>query len=278
MSSPLGYTYMMEGPGEEDRLCFKDNSQATLSQLLNTGISHLRHKPTLVDAGAGVGVVAKLMCQLLQDVYQGGKITLLDGSSERLNVASQELRSFSGIDKSFVDCNLEQIPLEDNTADYVFCRFVFEYLEDKEAVFRELSRIVKPGGKLVVGDLDMNCLNHYPISEDMQAKLDELAKAVEKSKMLDLNAGRKLYHLFYKSSYKKIRVHVEPHHLFYGDLKASDYENWRIKLARLSSLQESSRLNLSFNLREFSDDFLAFLRSPERFSYTPLIMVEGSKP
>ncbi len=278
MATPLNYTYMMEGPGEEDRLCFKDDEQATLSQLLDTGISNLPHNPFIVDAGTGVGVAAVQMANLLNTVYQRGTLSLLDGSALRLRVAADRLGKQDEISIESIECELSNIPLPDNTADYIFCRFVFEYLTQPEQVFDELTRILKPGGKLVIGDLDHNCLNHYPFPDELQSKLDELVTAIQNIGFLDFYAGRKLYSYFYKKGFNNINVGMYPHHLFYGDLKNADYENWRLKLERLIDLQKAGKLKLGYELAEFKDQYLDFLLSPERFSYTPLIMVDGNKP
>jgi len=273
------FTYVMEGPGEEERLNFKDNTESTLQQLRMTGMDQFVAPPHVLDAGTGVGVVAKQMAHLLTTTYEGkGKLTLLDGDTHRLNVAAQYLEAWPNLDKECIECNLGNIPLEDNTIDYIFCRFVFEYLEDQQGVFAELSRILKPGGKLVLGDLDHNSLNHYPIEDSLQARIDELSKTLEQHKLLDFYAGRKLYSYFYNAHYNDIKVHIIPHHLFYGDLKPADYENWQIKLDRLARLQQAGELPLSFDLAAFKDEFLTFLLTPGRFSYTPLIIVEGRKP
>lgn len=274
----LNDSYLMEGPAEDERLQFKDNSQATLFQLMQTGINDLGDAPYVIDAGTGVGVVAYEMANVISSSYHDAQLTLLDGSAQRLNVANQKLEKFKNIKKNFLTCSLEQIPIPDNTADYIFCRFVFEYLANPQSVFNELTRILKPNGKLVIGDLDLNCLNHYPMPEALMKKMFELVSVIEQSKLLDFYAGRKLYHYFYQAGYKDIRVHFHAHHLFYGDLPATDRDNWSMKLDRLINLQNDSKLSFSFDLNEFKASFMDFLDSPERFSYTPLIIVEGLKP
>lgn len=278
LAAPQKYSYMMEGPGEEERLSFKDNNEATLAQLMATGFGKLKHNPYVIDAGAGVGVVARQMVTALDSIYKKAEMSLLDGSSSRLEKAAEHIGNYPNIKTNYIECNLDDIPLPDNTADYIFCRFVFEYLSNPQSVFDELTRVLKVGGKLVIGDLDHNCLNHYPFPEELQNKLDELIKVIQHMGLLDFYAGRKIYHYFYKGGFENIHVNIYPHHLFYGDLRPTDYENWRIKLERLIELQKNDKLDLSYQLSEFKDKYLNFLLSPERFSYTPLILVEGQKP
>jgi hypothetical protein len=66
-----------------------------------------------------------------------------------------------------------------------------------------------------------------------------------------------------------------PHHLFYGHLKQSDLYNWRSKLDQIGALINGHALPFAFS--KFKKSFLHFLTAKHRFSYTPLIMVEGVK-
>lgn len=269
---------MMEGPAEDERLQFKDNSQATLSQLMKTGINVLDDKPYIIDAGTGVGIVAYEMAKIMSAIYRDATLTLLDNSEPRLDVARRKFDCFNKLNINYFTCHLNEIPIADNTADYIFCRFVFEYLDDPISVFNELTRVLKPSGKLVIGDLDLNCLNHYPMPTVLMNNMFEIVRVIEKNKLLDFYAGRKIYHYFHKAGYKDIRVLFYAHHLLYGDLQPTDRDNWSIKLDRLINLQETRTLKISFDLKEFKTSFLEFLDSPDRFSYTPLIIIEGLKP
>lgn len=273
----MKFQYLMETDLESVRLLAKDRPEQTLQQLLDSGMADLPAQPHVIDAGTGAGVVARQMAEVLSRHYQGAKLTLLDGSQTRLEAAAKNLSSFENLDKQFVECNLENIPLPDNSVDYLFCRFVFEYLANPQRVFDEYVRIMKPGGKLVIGDLDNNSLNHYPLPDVLQAQLDELSRAVESRGLLDFSAGRKLYSFFHKAGLDQIRVRLYAHHLFYGQLDQSDDFNWSKKMEQMVSYQDRGLLDVSFDVRKFGAAFLEFLRSPGRFSYTPLILVEGVK-
>lgn len=273
----MKFQYLMETDLESVRLLAKDRPEQTLQQLLDSGMADLPAQPHVIDAGTGAGAVAHQMAEVLSRHYQGSKLTLLDGSQKRLDAAAKHLESFNSLDKRFIECNLENIPLPDNSVDYLFCRFVFEYLANPQRVFQEFVRIMKPGGKLVIGDLDNNSLNHYPLSEQLQAQLEELRRTVEAHGLLDFSAGRKLYSYFHGAGLDQVKVRLYAHHLFYGQLAESDDFNWSKKLEQMVSYQERGLIKLSFDVREFGAAFLEFLRSPGRFSYTPLILVEGVK-
>jgi len=270
--------YLMEGESEWQRLVVKGDTESTAAQLLATGLGqNPRAGFHAIDAGCGAGFVSRIMSQLLAESHPSSRLTMLDTAASRLEHAKQRLVKDSHVEAVTVECDLSDIPLADNSADYVFCRFVFEYLADPKAVFEELLRVTKPGGKLVIGDLDYNCMTHYPIAADLEAELHELMNLLNSKKLLDPYIGRKLYSYYHSYRLSDIQVRVIPHHLFYGELKDSDDFNWTEKIERLIEFKKQHGLQLSFDLETFKTRFLNFLRSPARFSYTPLILVEGVK-
>lgn len=259
----------MESKNEADRLLKKSDEGSTREQLIITG---LKPGMTALDAGGGAGFVSQIMCEI---VGEQGKVVLCDQSQERLDTARKHYGHRSNL--SYLHSQLERLPVVDGTFDYVFSRFVFEYLPDQNAVFTQLMRVTKPGGKLVIGDLDHNVLNHYPLNLDLELQLQELVKVLEEKKLWDPYAGRKLYSFFHKNSFKDIRVHLIAHHLVYGEASTRDLENLKAKLDQMCELQKKGTLDLSFDMSVFSEKFLEFFKNPARFSYTPLVLVEGVK-
>ena len=270
--------YLMEGADEVVRLRIKDRTEATAEQLRSTGFEELGSSPHVIDAGTGVGAVGLQMARLATLNHRDPTITLLDRSAPRLAAARDNLAHYDEIQQRYITCYLEEIPLPSSSVDYIFCRFVFEYLADTKKVFAEFDRVLKPGGRLVIGDLDHNSLNHYPLDSTLQKQLDELVVEVERAAVFDFFAGRKLYSHFYNADYLDVSVQMYAHHLFYGSLHSADEYNWTAKLDRMLALQREGLLQLNFDLSEFRSRFLEFLRSPGRFSYTPLLLVAGTKP
>lgn len=268
--------YLMESDFESERLNIKTDRNETLKQLLQTGFDQLKNGSSIVDAGCGGGYVAEVMANQLANSKKSAVLSLIDMSAARIKTAKDLFKKSQGVSLQFIESSLEKIPLPDNSQDYVFCRFVFEYLKEPMKVFSELLRICRVGGKIVVGDLDNNCLSHYPLSSELESQLFEISKNVFENKMLDPWIGRKLYAFFYQKKLSKIRVHINAHHLFYGKLPEKDLQNWTAKLDQLAKLQEQG-LRLSFDIKDFKSKFLKFLSSEDRFSYTPIILVEGIK-
>lgn len=260
----------MESEAEAGRLLAKSEYGTTKEQLLATGL-----KPGFqaADAGGGAGFVTKIMAEI---VGEAGHVTLIDQASKRLDAAKAYCKEFTNI--SYLSSDLEKIALEGECFDYLFCRFVFEYLREPQMVFDELYRLIKPGGKLVIGDLDYNVLSHHPLPSELEINLREIAEKLEKLKVWDPYAGRKLYRMFYHAGLRSVRVHMIPHHLIYGEARRKDIENWQAKIDQLEAWQKEGKLSLSFSMEKFGSDFMKFFKSPDRFSYSPLFLVEGQKP
>lgn len=263
-------TYLMESASEADRLLKKSDYESSKQQLLMTG---LREGMTALDAGGGAGFVSKIISEI---VGTTGNVILCDQSADRLKSAQSYCAGTKNL--SYLESSLEKIRLDDECVDYVFCRFVFEYLLNSEIVFNELVRVLRPGGKLVIGDLDYNMMSHYPLEPELETQLNKMMSSLVKAKLWDPFSGRKIYHHFYRAKMEQIQVNVVSHHLIYGESSQRDVDNWAAKLSQMSSLVSQGLLKLDFDFPKFQKRFLDFFRSPERFSYSPLILVDGIKP
>ena len=271
--------YLMESKQEAERLDLKTNREEAYKQLGDLGLNRLSGSPHIVDAGCGSGAASKVMAEIALEEYAHFHFSLLDISEERLDEAKKKLKyDPKRAIFNFVPCHLESIPLKSNSVDFLFSRFVFEYLKDPEIVFKEFIRILKPGGKLAIGDLDYNMMTHYPLDAELEHQLKEILFVLSDMKLFDPYAGRRLYYYFYTHSMKKKKIHLYAHHLFYDRMPDIDWKNWEAKFKKIIQINKKKKLPLNFDIHEFLDRFKEFMHSNERFSYTPLIFVEGEKP
>jgi ubiquinone/menaquinone biosynthesis C-methylase UbiE len=274
----MGPFYLMESETKLERVEIKSGHDKTIQQLWDTGLLSFENNPSVVDAGCGPGYVAEMMGNVLKNHFEFPRVTLLDFSSEKLFKAESRLSADKSVEYRYVPCNLSRIPLPSHYADYVFCRFVFEYLADPQAVFEELYRLVKPGGKLVIGDLDSDGMNHYPLDPQLAADLSYVMGVLKENNFLDVYAGRKIYSFFRRAQLNDIKAHFYSHHLFCGEMLDANEFNWLSKIDQLIERQKKGTIRFEIDLDGFKTRFLNFLKSPDRFSYTPLIFVEGTKP
>lgn len=262
--------YLMENPEESLRLDVKTDPEAVRAQAVLCGIGP---GARVLDGGCGSGKTTSVICEL---VHPGGSVVGVDFAQDRIRFAEKTYGNRPGI--SFRCMDLRN-PLDElGTFDFVWIRFVLEYyLDGAVEIIENASRVLKPGGRMCLLDLDYNCLTHYPMSPEMEKTLALLLGRMRESYNFDPFVGRKLYTYLYDLGFEDIRVHLAAHHLIYGDLKESDDFNWFKKLEMASVKARDVFGTYEGGYEAFSRDFSELFHSPRRFTYTPLIIAHGKK-
>lgn len=95
----------------------------------------------LLDVACGTGLVATAAAEIL-----GGAaaITCLDPSAGMLEVARRKL------DATFIQAGAEQIPLPDDSFDFLTVGYALRHFGDLEATFAEFRRVLRPGGRVLL--------------------------------------------------------------------------------------------------------------------------------
>jgi len=256
--------YLMEGPAEAARLEAKTDARLTRRLLRLTRLSK---GARALDAGAGTGAVAREMVRL---VGPTGAVVALDGSIDRLSEGRRLALESSPVPVSFLVGDLRHVPMRSESLDYVWCRFVFEYLSDPAEVFDELLRLVKPGGKLVIGDLDGNGIFHHPFPEDLSEAMKRLEAGLRGR--FDPSMGRKLYRFFWERKLGNIRTHLFPYNVYAGRASTAAIANWDQKLEVLKPIGE--KIFGTFPYSQFRSRFLDFLSREDTLSYSVLFLAE----
>ena len=257
--------YLMEAADEAARLELKTQVDETRAHLTLVG---LRPGMRALDAGAGTGAVAREMAAM---VGEAGSVVAFDQSQERLD-EGRKLSPAKNLE--FVKGDLYAPPLEPGSFDFIWCRFIFEYLSDPDAALAQFKRLLKPGGKVVVGDLDGNTIWHYPEPPEVAEGLPKIMRAIEGQ--FDPHAGRKLFHRFRRAGLEQLRVHLLPYHLFAGEASARDMSNWEAKIRNLRGPGEKTLGREGWE--RFGRAYLEMLRAPDSLTYSVLFFVEGVRP
>lgn len=262
--------YLMESARETVRLEAKTSANDTRAQLALVG---LPPDARALDAGAGSGAVARTMARELAG--GGGRVVALDRSAARLEDGA-ELAARAGLRNLRFACgDLHAAPFRRASFDFVWCRFVLEYLPDPFAAIDALAALVRPGGKLVVGDLDGNAMQHYPMPPLVERGLATLMGALEGR--FDPWVGRKLFHGLRRAGLRDVRVHVLPYHLYAGAAPAAALDNWTEKVRTLRPHGERA-FGSAAAFDAFADAFVGMLRDPDVLTYSVLLLVEGTQP
>lgn len=101
---------------------------------------------TAVDVGAGSGFITE---ELLS---RGMKVFSIDHSEKMLEVIKENFADKG--DVTTLTGDAESLPLDDETVDYVFANMFLHHVQNPLNTIKEMTRILKPGGKICITDLD----------------------------------------------------------------------------------------------------------------------------
>jgi len=119
----------------------------------------------VLDLGCGAGTDLLIAAQM---VGPDGRVIGVDMTPGMLERAAVSARAMGLESVELHESLIETLPLEDASADVVISNGVIDLVPDKEAVFAEIDRVPRPGGRLQLADV----IIHTEVSEDARARID----------------------------------------------------------------------------------------------------------
>ncbi len=123
---------------------------------------------TIVDIGCGNGLMT---AELARAVGPGARVIGVDPSAEMRKLATARCAEFEWVE--IVEGAADSLPVPDGVADKAVSIQVFEYLNDIPAALAEARRVLRPGGRLAIGDIHFDSLTwHSDDPARMQRMID----------------------------------------------------------------------------------------------------------
>ena len=137
-------------------------------------LAEIRPGMTVLDLGSGAGFDAFLAWR---KVGPSGRVIGVDMTDDMLALARENARKLGAINVEFRKGSIEHLPVEDASVDLVISNCVVNLSPDKPAVFRELARVLKPGGQFALSDIVLLKPLPKEIAADLEAYVGCVAGA-----------------------------------------------------------------------------------------------------
>jgi arsenite methyltransferase len=119
----------------------------------------------VLDLGCGAGTDLLIAAQM---TGPDGRVIGVDMTPAMLARARASAQQMGLANIELHESLIETLPLEDGCVDVVISNGVIDLVPDKDAVFDEIDRVLRPGGRLQVADV----IIHTEVSEDARARID----------------------------------------------------------------------------------------------------------
>jgi SAM-dependent methyltransferase len=193
--SEVRYVHGTEGP-EQDRLRrFNDLNNRTFIRSLP-----LRPSDHVLEVGSGLGVLARQLCNLVPE----GRVVGLERSQDQLRLA------VSGPRLSFINGDAHNLPFAEASFDLAYCRWVLEHVRDPVRVLREMLRVVRPCGQVLVEENDITLQRYDPPCPRFDRVWNQFTLLQEKLGG-DGRIGSKLFGLMRRAGFVEVSMMVHPH-------------------------------------------------------------------
>ena len=140
-----------------------------------TAFACLKPGETVVDLGCGGGLDVLLAAKR---VGPAGRAIGIDMTPEMLALARKNAARSGLANVEFHQATIDRLPLAGGTVDCVISNCVINLATDKRAVFREIARVLKPGGRVALSDIALKQPLPDELGRDLVAYIGCIAGAI----------------------------------------------------------------------------------------------------
>lgn len=227
----------------------------------------LNDNSRILEIGSGPGFVT----QRLLDAFPRSNIICLEIDEVMLTIAKKRLAHYGNTRLAIIKGNVTNMSIKDNSFDFVVVRLVFQHLEDPIAASNEIFRVLKPGGTVIITDIDSGI---WGISDPEVKSVNNAIKKLTNMQNEgggDRNIGRKLLKILRNSGFVDLD--------FEAVVKHSDMEGMDSLIPKidLDSIVKSNNFNKE-QLKGLLSMYDNISGSKESVIILILLMASGTKP
>jgi SAM-dependent methyltransferase len=205
----------------------------------------------VVDLGTGTGSLARAVARRLPEA----RVTGIDFSRGMLAVARAESDEEPTLDgrMTWLEADAAKLPLEDDSADAVVSSFVLQLVPEREPVYREVRRVLRPGGRFLFTTW-MTDESRFEPSEAFEDALDELRididEAPEEARAGDFPSARAATRSLRDAGFEDVKAERATLEFVYTPESYADYKLRYDDRELVDGLRQSARRRLEGRLRE----------------------------
>jgi ubiquinone/menaquinone biosynthesis C-methylase UbiE len=260
--------YLMESPTEGARLLVQGRASACRPALLEAGLAPGMRA---LDMGCGSGAV---LPELLEVVGPSGEVWGVDPSPERLAEARRHVGDDARL--SLRAAALPGTGLEGGRWDFVWSRFVLEYLADPRPALGELARLARPGGRVAICEVDRGGLDFWPVPAVVARGQGPFLAALARTGF-DPEAGRKMFNHLRRLGLREVRVHASMLYLAAGSADPGLVADWSQRFQVLAPVAGPA-FGAAADYQRFCEAYLGLLEDPDTLKFALVLTTSGTVP
>jgi ubiquinone/menaquinone biosynthesis C-methylase UbiE len=255
--------YVLENIEEANRLRYQQGINAyNIAEEFES--LRINDKSIVLDAGCGEGALTRYFL----DQNTKARIEGVDFSEVRVMQAAKSINNHRA---TFFQSSLESIQKEDSYYDYIACRYVYEHLQNPQAVSSELYRVSKKGATVCICDFD----NIFTGFHTTNHKFNQTLSVLQNKLGIDFNVGRKIPAFLTQSGFTVKDVKLSTH-LLTGKQLEMEKENYIKRFNQMSDVFKVA-LGGTTESKRFFNTFIDMMDSAGSVFYMNKFVVTAIK-